>query len=306
MLQKITFKQGIVYALVSLLSLIGCVNEPNNCINQKYTTALVNDTLINAVPMVKVKKGWYKEGINCAVKTIDYDYWIGKYEITNEQFFNFLREAVKTKMLLIKNKQLLINYTSDSLISKANYCVKYLDHAIYLNEQEELELNGAYANHPVISVTWFGADAYCRFYGFKLPSVAEWEKAARGNNCTRFSWGNDLDQSYANYFNSHDPYEPGTTPVGFYNGTTYQRFKTHDAVSPYGCYDMAGNAWEWTRDKFNPQSLYYCGKGGGFNLHTPAHLQVYYVSTFRVKEVSPPLDRTHLSDGFRVVKYMNN
>lgn len=306
MLQLTATKQINIIVCILMLTLGGCINCANNCTNQVYNKGLKNDTVISNVSLVKVNSGCYKSGLNCDTKTIDYSYWIGKYEITNKQFFTFLTEALKKQVLFIKDKNIYIEYTNDSLLLSDTFCVKYLDHAIYLNPNGELLLNAAYANHPVISVTWYGANAFCKYYGFKLPSANEWEMAARGNNCTRFSWGNDINSSYANYFNSHDPDEPGTTPVGFYNGKIHQGFKTYDAVSPYGCYDMAGNAWEWTRDKFSPQSQYYFGKGGGFNLHTAASLQVYYVSTFRVNEVVPPLDCTHLSDGFRVVKHINN
>ena len=73
-----------------------------------------------------------------------------------------------------------------------------------------------------------------------------------------YPWGDEIDGSYANYNGSEDPfevesgveYEDTTTPVGYYNGNKYGSFQTTDNASPYGAYDMAGNAWEWVEDWF--------------------------------------------------------
>lgn len=253
------------------------------------------------MPMVFVVAGNYCKGLDAKVANIPYDYYIGKYEVTNEQFFNFLSEALATGIVKWRGQDLVYHYIGDSLIPDDDYKVKILDDKIF-EVSGELQLNPDYKNHPVISVTYFGALAFCEYYGFQLPTEAEWEKAARGNNPYWYPWGNQIDSSFANYFGSGDPYEPETTPVGFYNGTDHDGFSTSDTKSVYGCYDMAGNAWEWVADKFSEGSKYNIGKGGGFNLHTAAYLQVYYVSAFGINNEEPPIDICHLSDGFRVLK----
>jgi formylglycine-generating enzyme required for sulfatase activity len=135
-----------------------------------------------------------------------------------------------------------------------------------------------FENHPMTVVTWFGALGYCQYYGWRLPTEKEWEKAARGPSTpsqgqagsgpTRpFPWGDEITRENANFYASRDPFEDmrnfgsRTSPVGFYNGQKYGDYQTLDSASPYGLYDMAGNVWQWTGDVY--EGMHYRFMRGG-------------------------------------------
>ena len=97
-------------------------------------------------------------------------------------------------------------------------------------------------NRPVVSVSWYGAEAYCEWMEGRLPTEAEWEMAARGTDGRSYPWGEGLDHSKANYNGV-----PGwPTDVGSYS----------EDVSPYGAYDMGGNVREWVSDWFSDDASY--------------------------------------------------
>ena len=109
-------------------------------------------------------------------------------------------------------------------------CVEGGDCSLPSNDSDFI--NAEYTDHPVVYVSWNDARNYCEWAGTRLPTEAEWEKAARGTDGRTYPWGEGIDCGKASYYDCVS----STTTVG-----NYKR-----GVSPYGLYDMVGNAWEWT------------------------------------------------------------
>lgn len=222
-------------------------------------------------------------------------FWIDKYPVTNAKFADFLNDYVQKYPGQESDISRFIDLTGE--VSPIQ-C-----------EAGKYVVNHGYENHPVVNVTWIGANAYCSFYDKRLPTEAEWEKAARGTDGRSYAWGDTVDSSRANYWDSGDPFEDSTTPVGFFNGRNYKGFQTNNSQSFFGAYDMGGNIKEWASDwylrnyysqspKANPQGPQTGEKkvvrGGGFLFHSD-QLRV----TFRY---AMPPERSTNFIGFRCVK----
>ncbi len=129
-------------------------------------------------------------------------FYIDKYEVTSGQFLEYLRALGK--------------YSEQDITA--------LIDRLQLKEE----------NLPVRNITWYKADEYCRYVGKRLPTEAEWEKAARGTDGREYPWGNDWNAELVNKGQG----ESDVMPVG----------SIEKGVSPYGAYEMAGNVMEWTAD----------------------------------------------------------
>jgi formylglycine-generating enzyme required for sulfatase activity len=212
---------------------------------------------------------------------IDYDYEVMVTDVTNTQYADYLNEALVAGDIRIDGDNIVGYYPGDEFdgfrheeeITAGEWPHIPLDEpGLRLDfDGQTFTPQAGYENHPMVQVTWFGAKAFCDFNEWRLPAELEWEKAARGEDNRPFPWGVGIDRDNANYYSSHDIFEKivgglgDTTPVGFYNGNTYDDYETQDSPSPYGLYDMAGNVWQWTADVYEDQHYRYLRGGAKDN-----------------------------------------
>lgn len=246
------------------------------------------DTGIDPNQWVKIPAGEFLMGQHNHETLVEYNYEIMVTDVTNLQYAEYLNQAVAQGDVRIDGGAVVGYYPGDIFhegrheeeIPEGYYLhVPLDDPGLRLSyDQQTFSVVPGYENHPVVLVSWFGAKAFCESIpGGRLPTEVEWEKAARGSSDDRpFPWGEDIQRSNANYYSSHDIFEKvagaggNTTPVGFYNGGTYEDYQTIDSPSPYGLYDMAGNVWQWMGDVYEGQHYRYMRGGSkdnyGYNL----------------------------------------
>jgi formylglycine-generating enzyme required for sulfatase activity len=197
-----------------------------------------------------------------------------KFEVTNQQYADFLTEAARRR--LIRREGGLVKDIAGEHIWFELGSADADSRIFYDTDRRIYRVEPGWESHPAIEVSWYGAKAFAALFNRRLPSEAEWEMAARGTGTDLgdttfiievapdssaqiavglgrpFPWGLTISPSHANYQNSGDPFESrlgvGTTPVGFFDGTTRGGFPTIDNSNEAGVYDLAGNVYEWTED----------------------------------------------------------
>jgi formylglycine-generating enzyme required for sulfatase activity len=172
--------------------------------------------------------GWVNDAIPAHRVTVD-DFYLERTEVTLRQFVAFLNWRGPNSHLAGCGGWRCAFVTSENEFSLITFD----------GETYGLVNPDFYWNHPAAMVTWFGADAYCRAFDRRLPTEAEWERAARGPDNLIYPWGNTFETQYTNTAISGTG---GTVQVGFGVG-----------ASDFGIYELAGNVNEWTADWYDPQ-----------------------------------------------------
>jgi formylglycine-generating enzyme required for sulfatase activity/metallophosphoesterase superfamily enzyme len=181
------------------------------------------------------KKAWSNEKPQQVISLPDY--YMDLYPVTNEQYAAFLNQTESFGKKLDEWIYLKGEFETERCLIKA--------------KKNKYEVEKGYEKYPVIYVTWYGAQAYAEWAGKRLPKEQEWEKAARGPEGRTYPWGNRFEKAWCN---SRESGKRGTTPVDYYQ----------NGKSPYGCFDMAGNVWEWTSSLYGEGSDRYVLRGGSW------------------------------------------
>jgi formylglycine-generating enzyme required for sulfatase activity len=184
-------------------------------------------------------------------------FYMDIYEVTNQEYADYLNDE-----------------------NTANECMgdtcAYTGHPQYRGLYEsggQWLVDADYEDRPVGNVTWHGALTYCMSKGKRLPTGAEFEKAAKGGvEHYIFTWGDEYFPNASNGADSGDPYEgggnPPTTPVGYFDGSDHGgTYQTVDGRSPYGIHDLLGNVWEWVSDYYG--TFYYLEEPEGGWINPP-------------------------------------
>lgn len=178
-------------------------------------------------------------------RTINHDYEIGIYPVTNKAYERFIRDG---------------GYREESFWQPDGWAWRKKTKADLPKNWEDPDYNDP--EQPVTGVSHHEARAYTAWltagagkkYEYRLPTEAEWERAARGDEGNEYPWGDKFDPDRCNHKGSGIG-KPSRVTV-YPNG-----------ISPYGCYDMAGNVWEWTGSFYDQDKDFYTLRGGAFGFN---------------------------------------
>lgn len=215
----------------------------------------VQETLENLFEMVTIPAGsfimgddssqWANEKPAHEVHTDAFE--ISKHEVTNEQYAAYLNEALDAGEIYVESgivtgrKGPFAWLTYLRLSGSPQFPDRYIEYVEVEQGIFALRVKPGFEQYPVVRLNWYGAAAFCSFYGRRLPTEAEWEKACRGGQQLEYgTQDGTISHDLANYagVGGHDIFD-GLAPVGSFPS------------NPYGLYDMSGNAAEYVFDQYD-------------------------------------------------------
>ena len=211
--------------------------------------------------------------------------YMSKYETTNAQYCQFLNAALASGDIRVSsnivygNSGPYINQTYFYTTQASSHSqVIYSDGTFSVRSRDGQSM----ANHPVVTVSWYGAMAFCNYYGYRLPTEWEWQAVADYDGSYTYGCGTTINHSKANY-DDDNPLNlssyPYTSPVDYYSSYGY------------GMNDMAGNVWEWTS---SISGSYRVLRGGSWGY-------TGYTCTVSTRNYDLP-SSTYILNGFRVCR----
>ena len=187
--------------------------------------------------------------------------YMSKYETTNAHYCQFLNAALASGDITVSSNRV---YGANGSNPGADFVGQPYFETYAIDSDSQITYSGgsfsvrsrdgySMNNHPVVEVSWYGATAFCNYYGYRLPTEWEWQAVADFDGNYIYGCGITINQSKANY-DFANPLGlsdvPYTSPVGYY------------PAYGYGMNDMAGNVWEWTDSWY---SGYRFSRGGGWS-----------------------------------------
>jgi formylglycine-generating enzyme required for sulfatase activity len=258
----IMFSAGFCFAACPSADLTGdCRVDFNDfaLMSAQWPTSDYNDVAIMA-------NQWLTEGVPndpCNLVWVDindpgvpdhegFNGQMSKYETTNAQYCEYLNAALVSGDIYVGSN---IVYGADGSNSGADFVDEIYFDTYAADSESQIDYNDVtrtfsvrsrdsnnMSDHPVVGVSWYGATAFCNYYGYRLPTEWEWQAVADFDGSYAYGCGATINKSKANYWDYDDGYAnplnlssyPYTSPVDYYSSYGY------------GMNDMAGNAWEWT------------------------------------------------------------
>lgn len=207
----------------------------------------IGSSLIDQFDLVEIPGGVFTMGDNSGnadeqpEHEVELDpYYMGRHEVTNSQFAQFLALGLINRELIIESNLIIGRggRFAGTIYALLQGTPQYPEEYITYSPEESFQVVPGFENHPVVRLTWYGAAAFCDFYGLRLPTEAEWEAASRAGQQLEYGTiDGSISHDVANYSGTggQDNFER-LAPVGFF------------PANPYGLYDMAGNAMEYVFD----------------------------------------------------------